>query len=93
VSPFDDSAHMLPSVNAAPRFHGPVGNGAPGRSVRRTEPIGFPTRERTMGDKSPKHDAAKKPQGKSIKERRLEKKAKTENTPQSQMENLTHGRK
>ncbi len=29
-----------------------------------------------MGDKSPKHDTAKKPHGKSIKEKRLEKKAK-----------------
>ncbi len=46
-----------------------------------------------MGDKSPKHDTAKKPHGKSIKEKRLEKKAKTEHTSQSQMENLTHGRK
>ena len=44
-----------------------------------------------MGDKSPKHDAAKKPHGKSIKEKRLEKKAKTET--HSQMDNLTHGRK
>jgi hypothetical protein len=42
-----------------------------------------------MGDKSPKHDTAKKPHGKSIKEKRLEKKAKTETT--SQMDNLTHG--
>ena len=46
-----------------------------------------------MGDKSPKQSSVKKPHGKSIKEKRLEKKAKTENTPQSQMENLTHGRK
>jgi hypothetical protein len=44
-----------------------------------------------MGDKSPKHDAAKKPSGKSIKEKRLEKKAKTDHT--SQMDNLTHGTK
>jgi hypothetical protein len=44
-----------------------------------------------MGDKSPKHDAAKKPHGKSIKEKRLEKKAKTSTT--SQMDNLTHGKK
>ena len=42
-----------------------------------------------MGDKSPKHDTGKKPSGKSIKEKRLEKKAKTDQT--SQMENLTHG--
>ena len=44
-----------------------------------------------MGDKSPKQTNAKKPHGKSIKEKRLEKKAKNEHT--SQMENLTHGRK
>jgi hypothetical protein len=46
-----------------------------------------------MGDKSPKHDTGKKPHGKTIKEKRLEKKAKTEHSAQSQMENLTHGRK
>ena len=45
-----------------------------------------------MGDKSPKHNTAKKPAaGKSIKEKRLEKKAKTDTT--SQMDNLTHGKK
>jgi hypothetical protein len=44
-----------------------------------------------MGDKSPKHDTAKKPSVKSIKEKRLEKKARADNT--SQMENLTHGKK
>ncbi len=44
-----------------------------------------------MGDKSPKHVTAKKPSGKSIKEKRLEKKAKIDHT--SQMENLTHGAK
>jgi hypothetical protein len=45
----------------------------------------------TMGDKSPKHDTAKKPSVKSIKEKRLEKNARADHT--SQMENLTHGRK
>jgi hypothetical protein len=45
----------------------------------------------TMGDKSPKHDTAKKPSVKSIKEKRLEKKARADTT--SQMENLTHGKK
>lgn len=44
-----------------------------------------------MGDKSPKHDTAKKPSVKSIKERRLEKKARADHT--SQMDNLTHGTK
>ena len=44
-----------------------------------------------MGDKSPKQTNAKKPHGKSIKEKRLEKKAKSDTT--SQMDNLTHGRK
>ena len=48
-------------------------------------------RERTMGDKSPKHVTAKKPSAKSIKEKRLEKKAKTDSS--SQMDNLTHGTK
>ena len=45
-----------------------------------------------MGDKSTKHDNAKKPAtAKTIKEKRLEKKMKTEHT--SQMDNLTHGKK
>jgi hypothetical protein len=44
-----------------------------------------------MGDKSPKQSSVKKPHGKSIKEKRLEKKAKADTT--SQMENLTHGAK
>jgi hypothetical protein len=44
-----------------------------------------------MGDKSPKQMNAKKPHGKSIKEKRLDKKAKSDHT--SQMENLTHGNK
>ena len=44
-----------------------------------------------MGDKSPKQSSVKKPHGKSIKERRLEKKAKADTS--SQMDNLTHGKK
>ena len=44
-----------------------------------------------MGDKSPKQSNAKKPHGKSIKEKRLDKKAKTATS--SQMDNLTHGKK
>ena len=44
-----------------------------------------------MGDKSPKQSMSKKPAGKSIKEKRLEKKAKTDHS--SQMDNLTHGKK
>lgn len=44
-----------------------------------------------MGDKSPKNDSAKKPHGKTIKEKRLEKKAKNDHS--SPMDNLTHGRK
>ena len=44
-----------------------------------------------MGDKSPKQTNAKKPHGKSIKEKRLDKQAKSDHT--SQMENLTHGKK
>jgi hypothetical protein len=44
-----------------------------------------------MGDKSPKQSNVKKPSGKSIKEKRIEKKAKHEHT--SQMDNLTHGKK
>jgi hypothetical protein len=44
-----------------------------------------------MGDKSPKQTTAKKPSGKSIKEKRLDKKAKSDHT--SQMDNLTHGTK
>ena len=44
-----------------------------------------------MGDKSPRQSTAKKPAGKSIKEKRLEKKAKVDHS--SQMDNLTHGKK
>jgi hypothetical protein len=44
-----------------------------------------------MGDKSPKQTNAKKPHGKSIKEKRLDKKAKADTS--SQMDNLTHGKK
>jgi hypothetical protein len=43
-----------------------------------------------MADKSPRHSMSKK-SGKSLKEKRLEKKAKTD-TP-SQMDQLTHGTK
>ena len=48
-----------------------------------------------MGDKSP-HDTHTKKSGKSIKEKRAERKAKAAAvtaTPQMQMENLTHGKK
>ena len=41
-----------------------------------------------MGDKSPKQTNAKKPHGKSIKEKRAERKAKEQMTP-SQMARLT----
>ena len=44
-----------------------------------------------MGDKSPKQSTSKKPAGKSIKEKRLDKKAKGDSS--SQMDNLTHGTK
>jgi hypothetical protein len=61
------------------------------RTVRTTEPSGFPMREHTMGDKSPKQSMSKKPAGKSIKEKRLEKKAKTDHT--SQMDSVVHAKK
>jgi hypothetical protein len=44
-----------------------------------------------MGDKSPKQTNVKKPHGKTIKEKRLEKKSKADTS--SQMDNLTHGKK
>ena len=44
-----------------------------------------------MGDKSPRQSMTKKASGKSIKEKRIEKKAKNDTT--SQMDNLTHGSK
>ena len=43
-----------------------------------------------MADKSPRHSMSKK-SGKSLKEKRLDKKAKTDTT--SQMDQLTHGAK
>jgi hypothetical protein len=45
-----------------------------------------------MGDKSPRQSMTKKASGKSIKEKRNEKKAAKADSG-SQMENLTHGRK
>ena len=44
-----------------------------------------------MGDKSPKQSMTKKVAGKSIKEKRLDKKAKTDHT--SQMESVVHSKK
>ena len=44
-----------------------------------------------MGDKSPRQSMTKKAAGKSIKEKRIERKAKTDTS--SQMDNLTHGKK
>jgi hypothetical protein len=44
-----------------------------------------------MGDKSPKQSMTKKVAGKSIKEKRLEKKAKGDHT--SQMETVVHSKK
>jgi hypothetical protein len=44
-----------------------------------------------MGDKSPHNGSNKKVAAKSIKEKRLDKKAKTDHT--SQMDNLTHQKK
>jgi hypothetical protein len=45
-----------------------------------------------MGDKSPHDSHIKKPAAKSIKEKRLEKKAKTEHAP-SQMETVVHSKR
>jgi hypothetical protein len=47
-------------------------------------------RERRMADKSPRHSMSKK-SGKSIKEKRVERKAKADTT--SQMERLIHDKK
>ena len=44
-----------------------------------------------MGDKSPRQSMTKKASGKSIKEKRNEKRAKAATQTTSQMENLTHG--
>jgi hypothetical protein len=46
-----------------------------------------------MGDKSPRQSMTKKASGKSIKEKRGEKKAAKADSATSQMENLTHGKK
>jgi hypothetical protein len=51
-----------------------------------------PPREHAMGDKSPHESHTKKPAVKSIKEKRLEKKAKTEHAP-SQMETVVHAKR
>jgi hypothetical protein len=44
-----------------------------------------------MGDKSPKQSSVKKPAGKTIKEKRQEKRSAADTS--SQMDNLTHGTK
>jgi hypothetical protein len=56
-----------------------------------TEPFGSDEGARAMGDKSPHNSTTKKAPVKSIKEKRLEKKSKTDHT--SQMDNLTHHKK
>jgi hypothetical protein len=47
--------------------------------------------EQTMGDKSPKSSTSKKVAAKSIKEKRLDKKAKSDHT--SQMDSVVHAKK
>jgi hypothetical protein len=48
-------------------------------------------REHAMGDKSPRQSMTKKATGKSIKEKRLDKKAKNDHT--SQMESVVHAKR
>ncbi len=57
-----------------------------------TEPLRAPMREQAMADKSPRHSMSKK-SGKSIKEKRTERKAKAKADTTSQMERLTHDKK
>jgi hypothetical protein len=54
------------------------------------EPLRFPMREQQMADKSPRHSMSKK-SGKSIKEKRVERKAKADATVE--MERLTRDKK
>ena len=49
-------------------------------------------REQAMADKSPRHSMSKK-SGKSIKEKRIERKAKAKTDATSQMERLTRDKK
>jgi len=49
-------------------------------------------REQAMADKSPRHSMSKK-SGKSIKEKRIERKAKAKTDATSQMERLTQEKK
>ena len=55
-----------------------------------TEPSRLPTRELSMADKSPRHSMSKK-SGKSLKEKRVERKTKADHA--SQMERLTRDKK
>jgi hypothetical protein len=91
TGPFDDGADMLPSGNAGQLFRGSAANASPGVASPHGAVRAPDEGAHTMGDKSPKQSNVKKPHGKSIKEKRLEKKAKTDHS--SQMDNLTHGRK
>jgi hypothetical protein len=63
----------------------------PGAAYRPgTEPLRLPRREHDMADKSPRQSMSKK-SGKSIKEKRVERKAKADAT--SQMERLTRDKR
>ena len=62
-----------------------------GRSVASRSRPGSPMREHAMGDKSPRQSMTKKATGKSIKEKRLDKKAKNDHT--SQMETVVHAKR
>jgi hypothetical protein len=55
-----------------------------------TEPLRLPIRELIMADKSPRHSMSKK-SGKSLKEKRTERKAKVDT--RAQMERLTSDKK
>lgn len=83
-----ESTHRQPTRGRDPR-HAPnnaiLGGYSPGK-----EPLRFPMREQQMADKSPRHSMSKK-SGKSIKEKRVERKAKADST--AQMERLTREKK
>jgi hypothetical protein len=84
------SADEPPPGAGGPRRRKAASEGGPGAYGSGTEPLRLPIRELPMADKSPRHTLSKK-SGKSLKEKRVERKAKADTT--TQMERLTHDKK
>jgi hypothetical protein len=83
------SADEPPPGAGGPRRRKAASEGGPGAYGSGTEPLRLPIRELPMADKSPRHTLSKK-SGKSLKEKRSERKEKQQSA--AQMERLMHPR-